>query len=33
MVLFGVKLAFCADLNYRVENFKTINALTGEEYR
>lgn len=31
--LFGVKLAFRADLNYHVENFKIINALTGEEYR
>lgn len=31
--LFGVKLAFRADLNYHVENFKIINAITGEEYR
>ncbi|PTX95626.1 Rne/Rng family ribonuclease [Opitutus sp. ER46] len=31
--LFGVKLAFRADLNYHVENFKIINANTGEEYR
>jgi ribonuclease G len=31
--LYGVKLAFRADLNYHVENFKIINALTGEEYR
>ena len=31
--LFGVKLAFRADPNYPVENFKIINALTGEEYR
>ena len=31
--LFNVKLAFRADLNYHVENFKIINALTGEEYR
>ncbi|HWA10484.1 MAG TPA: Rne/Rng family ribonuclease [Opitutaceae bacterium] len=31
--LFGVKLAFRADSNYHVENFKIINALTGEEYR
>ena len=30
---FGVKLAFRADLNYHVENFKIINAITGEEYR
>jgi ribonuclease G len=29
----GVKLAFRADLNYHVENFKIVNALTGEEYR
>jgi ribonuclease G len=28
-----VKLAFRADLNYHVENFKIINAVTGEEYR
>ena len=31
--LFGVKLAFRADLNYHVENFKIINAITNEEYR
>lgn len=31
--LFGVKLAFRADMNYHVENFKIINAITGEEYR
>lgn len=31
--LFGVKLAFRADPNYHVENFKIINALTNEEYR
>jgi ribonuclease G len=31
--LFGVKLAFRADLNYHLENFKIINAITGEEYR
>jgi ribonuclease G len=31
--LFGVKLSFRADPNYHVENFKIINALTGEEYR
>jgi len=31
--LFGVKLAFRADLNYHVEHFKIINAVTGEEYR
>jgi ribonuclease G len=31
--LFGVKLAFRADPNYHVENFKIINADTGEEYR
>src|SRR5476651_853437 len=31
--LFSVKLAFRADLNYHVENFKIINAITGEEYR
>ena len=31
--LFGVKLAFRADLNYHVENFKIINAMTNEEYR
>ncbi len=30
---FGVKLAFRADLSYHVENFKIINAITGEEYR
>ena len=31
--LFGVKLAFRADPAYHVENYKIINALTGEEYR
>ncbi len=31
--LFGVKLAFRADPAYHVENFKIINAVTGEEYR
>jgi len=31
--LFGVKLAFRADLNYHVENFKIVNAITGEEHR
>ncbi len=31
--LFGVKLAFRADLNYHVENFKIVNAITSEEYR
>ncbi|MDR0352056.1 MAG: Rne/Rng family ribonuclease [Opitutaceae bacterium] len=31
--LFGVKLAFRADLNYHVENFKILNADTNEEYR
>ncbi len=31
--LFGVKLAFRADLNYHVENFKIVNAVSGEEYR
>ncbi|MDF9827378.1 ribonuclease G [Ereboglobus sp. PH5-5] len=31
--LYGVKLAFRADLNYHVENFKIINAVTNEEYR
>jgi len=31
--LYGVKLAFRADLNYHVENFKIINAVTGEEHR
>ncbi|WP_221030575.1 Rne/Rng family ribonuclease [Actomonas aquatica] len=30
---FGVKLAFRADLSYHLENFKIINAITGEEYR
>jgi ribonuclease G len=28
-----VKLAFRADLNYHVENYKIVNATTGEEYR
>jgi ribonuclease G len=31
--LYGVKLAFRADPNYHVENFKIVNAATGEEYR
>ncbi len=31
--LHNVKLAFRADLNYHVENYKIINADTGEEYR
>ncbi|MFA6963073.1 MAG: Rne/Rng family ribonuclease [Opitutaceae bacterium] len=31
--LFGVKLAFRADPSYHVENYKIINAVTGEEYR
>jgi ribonuclease G len=31
--LYGVKLAFRADPNYHVENFKIVNAGTGEEYR
>lgn len=31
--LFNVKLAFRADPNYHVENFKIINANTNEEYR
>jgi ribonuclease G len=31
--LFGVKLAFRADAAYHVENFKILNAVTGEEYR
>ncbi len=31
--LYGVKLAFRADLNYHVENYKIVNATTGEEYR
>ncbi len=30
---YGVKLAFRADPNYHVENFKIINASTNEEYR
>jgi ribonuclease G len=30
---YSVKLAFRADPNYHVENFKIINALTNEEYR
>lgn len=30
---YGVKLAFRADLNYHLENFKVVNAVTGEEYR
>jgi ribonuclease G len=31
--LFSVKLAFRADPNYHVENFKIINANKNEEYR
>jgi len=31
--LHNVKLAFRADLNYHVENYKIVNAETGEEYR
>lgn len=31
--LHNVKLAFRADLNYHVENYKIVNADTGEEYR
>jgi len=31
--LHKVKLAFRADLNYHVENYKIVNADTGEEYR
>jgi len=30
---YGVQLAFRADPNYHIENFKIINAATGEEYR
>jgi len=30
---YGVKLAFRADPNYHVENFKIINAINNEEYR
>ena len=30
---YGVKLAFRADPGFHVENFKIINAVTGEEYR
>jgi ribonuclease G len=30
---YGVKLAFRADPNYHVENFKIINSMTNEEYR
>jgi ribonuclease G len=30
---FGVKLAFRADPSYHVENFKILNAATGEDYR
>lgn len=30
---FGVKLAFRADASYHVENFKILNAATGEDYR
>ncbi|WP_404420585.1 ribonuclease E/G [Nibricoccus sp. IMCC34717] len=31
--LYGTKLAFRADMNYHVENFKIVNAITNEEYR
>lgn len=31
--LYGVKLAFRADPSYHVENFKIVNAASGEEYR
>lgn len=31
--LYGVKLAFRADPGYHVENFKIVNAASGEEYR
>ncbi|HEY5551832.1 MAG TPA: Rne/Rng family ribonuclease [Opitutaceae bacterium] len=31
--LYGVKLAFRADPIFHVENFKILNATTGEEYR
>jgi ribonuclease G len=30
---YGVKLAFRSDTSFHVENFKVINAITGEEYR
>lgn len=30
---YGVKLAFRADPSYHVENYKVINAASGEEYR
>jgi ribonuclease G len=30
---FAVKLAFRADLSFHVENFKIVDAVTGEEYR
>jgi ribonuclease G len=30
---FGVKLAFRADPTYHIENFKILNAVTGEEHR
>lgn len=30
---FAVKLAFRADLSYHVENFKIVDAVTGEEFR
>ncbi len=30
---YGVKLAFRADPNYHLENFKIINVVTNEEYR
>lgn len=31
--LYGVKLAFRADPSYHLENYKILNANTGEEYR
>jgi len=31
--LYGVKLSFRADPNYHVENYKVLNAVSGEEYR
>ena len=31
--LYGVKLSFRADPNYHVENYKVLNAISGEEYR
>jgi ribonuclease G len=30
---YGVKLSFRADPNYHVENYKVLNAISGEEYR